>query len=216
MVRNANISDIKYVYIYMHKNKLNNKMYIGCTYQNPPELRFKYPSNYKHCRLFYEAIQEYGWDNFEHTIIEEGLYTLEYAYEREDYWINYYDTRNPEKGYNVNAGGYKDVSPNMLPKAIEWMSNHPEFCEARINDMHKWQKEHPEEMLEIRRNNVKYAINARKRPVVNLDTEIIYESASEASRKVEGTTQSKITMCCKGDRKTCGGYHWRYADEYDK
>ena len=66
-------------------------------------------------------------------------------------------------------------------------------------------------MLEIRKNNVKHAINSRKRPVINLDTGIVYESATEASRNVNGTTQSKITMCCKGDRKTCGGYHWRYA-----
>ena len=72
-------------------------------------------------------------------------YTLEYAYEREDYWINYYDTRNPENGYNINAGGYKDVSANMVPKAIEWMNNHHEFYKARVNDMHNWQKEHKEE-----------------------------------------------------------------------
>ena len=195
----------------MHKNKINNKMYIGCTYQNPPKVRWRHPSLYKSCTLFYEAIQEYGFDNFEHIIIEEGLYTLEYAYEREDYWINYYDTRNPENGYNINAGGYKDVSANMVPKAIEWMNNHPEFYKARVNDMHNWQKEHKEEMLEIRKNNVKHAINSRKRPVINLDTGIVYESATEASRNVNGTTQSKITMCCKGDRKTCGGYHWRYA-----
>lgn len=210
-MQTKDLSMEKYVYIYIHKNKQNNKMYIGCTYQNPPQLRWRHPSLYRSCKTFYEAIQKYGWNNFEHIILEEGLYTLEYAYEREDYWINYYNTRNPEKGYNMNAGGYKCVSPTMIEKSIEWMECHPEFGQEHVSKMHKWQKEHPNEMLKMCRENVKKAINARKRPVINIETGNIYESATEASRQVEGTTQSKITMCCKGDRNTCGGYHWRYA-----
>ena len=210
-MQSKNLYEEKYVYIYTHVNKQNNKKYIGCTYQNPPERRWRCPSLYKSCRLFYEAIQEYGWDSFEHKILEEGLYTLKYAYEREDYWINYYNTRNIENGYNINAGGYRDVSRNMIDKSMEWMKNHPEIGKKRAHSMHKWQEDHPEEMLKMRKENARKAADSRKRPVINIETGIIYESATEASRKVENTTQSKITMCCRGDRKTCGGYHWRYA-----
>lgn len=29
--------------------------------------------NYKACILFYRAIQKYGWDNFEHIILNDNL-----------------------------------------------------------------------------------------------------------------------------------------------
>ena len=188
-------------------------MYIGYTYQEKPEKRWKNGSSYKQCVYFYHAIQKYGWDNFEHTIIEEGMFTEEYANKREDYWINYYDTRNQAKGYNINAGGYHGISPNACAKALEWMKEHPEFGQERVKAMHKWQEEHPEEMYKMRLINAQKAANARKRPVVCIETNIYYESATEASRRLEGTTQSKITMCCRGQRETCGGFHWRYKDE---
>ena len=205
--------DSKHYYIYMHRNKINNKMYIGCTCQEKPELRWKNGKSYKPCTHFYNAIQKYGWDNFEHIIVEDGLFTEKSAGERENYWINYYDTKNPAKGYNITSGGYKNVSPNMLPKAIEWMKNHPEFGLERVKAMHKWQEEHAEESYEMRKSSAKKASNARKRPVVCIETDTTYESASDASRKVNGTTQSKITMCCQGKRNTCGGFHWRYKNE---
>lgn len=87
------------------------------------------------------------------------------------------------------------------------MKTHPEFGLERAKDMLKWQKEHPSEMLEIRRNNVKKATSARKKKVKCIETGIIYESASAAAREVPKTTQSKICMVCQGKRKTCGGFH---------
>lgn len=38
-----------------------------------------------------------------------------------------------------------------------------------------------------------------------------YESASDASRAT-GIRRSGIIMCCNSQRKTCGGYMWKYAD----
>ena len=38
-----------------------------------------------------------------------------------------------------------------------------------------------------------------------------FDSVSEAARQT-GTQQSKITDCCKGNRKTAGEYQWRYDD----
>ena len=38
-----------------------------------------------------------------------------------------------------------------------------------------------------------------------------FDSASEAARQT-GAQQSKITDCCKGNRKTAGEYQWRYDD----
>lgn len=57
------------------------------------------------------------------------------------------------------------ISKNALPKALEWMKEHPEFGKARAQDMLKWQNEHPEEILAMRRINAQKATNARKKRV---------------------------------------------------
>lgn len=49
--------------IYMHRNKINGKSYIGQTFQKPEE-RWKNGAGYKSCTYFYAAIQKYGWNNF--------------------------------------------------------------------------------------------------------------------------------------------------------
>lgn len=65
----------------------------------------------------------------------------------------------------------------------------------------------------MRLKNIKKASEVRKKKVRCIETNIIYESASEAARQVPKTSQSKICMVCRGQRKTCGGYHWEYIIE---
>lgn len=93
--------------IYMHKNKINGKMYIGQTCQNPKYRWKKDGSGYKECPNFWKAIQEEGWNNFEHIILKEKL-TLEEANYWEEYYIAYYHTwiDDPQCwGYNMQKGG---------------------------------------------------------------------------------------------------------------
>ena len=49
------------------------------------------------------------------------------------------------------------------------------------------------------------------RPVVCIETNIIYWGAREAARQVG--IHNHISECCNGQRKSCGGYHWRWATE---
>ena len=51
--------------------------------------------------------------------------------------------------------------------------------------------------------------------VICIDTNMIFSNAKEAG-KYYNCDSSCITKCCKGKRKTCGGYHWMYYDEYLK
>lgn len=199
--------------IYLHRNKINNKVYIGQTIQNNPNSRWKNGHGYKTCYYFYNAIQKYGWDNFEHIILEQNdNWTQDELNNKEKEYINLYQANNPQYGYNTTDGG-STISKNALPKALEWMRQHPEFGQARAATMLEWQKTHPEEILEMRRTNIKKATEARKKRVQCIETNEIFESASEAARKIPNTTQSKICMVCRGQRKTCGGYHWKYLEE---
>lgn len=109
-------------YIYAHINKQNNKVYIGQTIQEP-NIRFgNNGNNYKYNRntLFYDAIQKYGWNNFEHKIIytieseskDDLLLALNSLEEQE---ILKYNSCNRECGYNIECGG-KNASKSDATK----------------------------------------------------------------------------------------------------
>lgn len=63
------------------------------------------------------------------------------------------------------------------------MKKNPEFRKAHAQKMLEWQKENPELAYHFRKNNVKKATQARKRPVQCVETGEVFESASEAGRQ---------------------------------
>lgn len=91
--------------LYCHINKINGKKYVGLTSRTNAEKRWgPEGSGYKSCPYFWQAIQKYGWNNFEHLILMTDL-TKEEASEKEKYYIKLWETTNPEKGYNLREGG---------------------------------------------------------------------------------------------------------------
>ena len=90
--------------VYKHTNKTNGKCYIGITGRANPNRRWCGGAGYSQNKYFYSAIQKYGWDGFEHSIIAEGL-SLEEAYEMEKKLIKEYDSANRLYGYNLDLGG---------------------------------------------------------------------------------------------------------------
>lgn len=181
--------------IYMHINKINGKKYVGQTKQVLKQ-HWKNGLGYiEEQPYFYKAIKKYGWNNFEHILLETNINTLEEANEREKYWITFYDAKNPEKGYNLTDGG---VDEAQLERAhAGWR---------------KWRQENPEQFMQ----NVKKMQQARIKqcsiPVYNKELNQVFYSAGKASRAT-GVNQSNITKCCKGKYKTAGGYHGSYANQ---
>ncbi len=140
--------------IYKHTNKITGDSYIGQTYKKPEE-RWGYNGNgyQKTERYFLHAIKKYGWENFEHTILEEHIPTKEKADEREQYYINLYRTYigfEDCKGYNLTLGGGgivgyhhtneakekisknnsrywkgKELHPNTRKAQLEYIRSHP-------------------------------------------------------------------------------------------
>lgn len=66
-----------------------------------------------------------------------------------------------------------------------------------------------EKQQESRRRVAKELGIKSRIPVVCVETDDIYVSATEAGIKTN-TQRSHITACCKGKRNTAGGFHWRY------
>ena len=60
---------------------------------------------------FAAAIRKYGKDAFSHEVLEV-CYDLEVANLAEECWIEFYETRNPAKGFNLMRGGAHTPNPN--------------------------------------------------------------------------------------------------------
>ena len=130
--------------VYAHINKTNGKIYIGQTCQKP-EKRWRRGQGYWHNQHFWNAIEKYGWNGFEHKIIASNL-TFDEANNLEKLLIEKLDTMNPDKGYNCTSGGNKkktiseetrkrlreshlNYSEEMIQRMRERMSgkNHPNY-----------------------------------------------------------------------------------------
>ncbi len=98
--------------IYKITNKINNKVYIGCS-KNIEHRWIAHKSesiidtNPQYNYSIHKAFRKYGLDNFSFEIIE--ILPENEIFEREKYWIKYYDSYN--KGYNETLGG--DTGPSM-------------------------------------------------------------------------------------------------------
>ena len=187
--------------IYIHKNKINNKVYVGQTCQKP-EQRWRKGEGYKTCNQFYTAIKKYGWDNFEHIILEKNL-SLEEANEKEAYYINYYDSY--KNGYNATLGG-KNIQKTEEHKKKISQSNigkHPH--QGELNPM--FGKHMSEEAKEKSRKKQKHF------KVKCIETQKIYETCHLAAADCGLARDGHIPEVCRGNRKTAGGYHWIFVEE---
>lgn len=89
--------------VYIHRNKINGKIYVGQTCQKP-EKRWDNGKGYETSSKFYKAILKYGWNNFEHIIIKNNL-TQEEANLLEIDLIKKYHSQEDNFGYNITSGG---------------------------------------------------------------------------------------------------------------
>ena len=225
--------------VYMHTSP-SNKRYVGITRQNPPEKRWGYNGNgYCDNDYFSRAISKYSWKNIKHEILYTGL-TKEEAEQKEIELIAFYDSMNPEKGYNMTPGGsynvnvvlkpvkqytaegvfiqeyecikYGAIATNINKSAVSLCCNN----KAKLAGGYIWQFAD----VELTKEHIAWC-NSDKRnenriPVCqylkngNLVKE--YESLTSASVET-GIDLCIIIMACKGEYRTAGNYIWRYANE---
>lgn len=53
-------------------------------------------------------------------------------------------------------------------------------------------------------------LHPRSKVVYCIELDTLYDNARIASETL-GCNETKIRDCCRGERITCGGYHWRYV-----
>ena len=93
---------MKKFYVYIHTCP-NGKKYVGLTTTEPKKRWGLNGAKYKSNKHFYRAIQKYDWNNISHQVFEVD--TLKEMYYLEKYLIAYYQTNNPDFGYNKSSGG---------------------------------------------------------------------------------------------------------------
>lgn len=216
--------------VYMHINKINNKKYIGITKQNPEYRWGKDGINYKSSPYFYNAIEKYGWDNFEHKILYTNLNKDE-ACEKEKELIRQYDTQNKEFGYNILEGGSApsipeevrlQMSESMLGNTNGLGKKCSEEKKRKISEAQKGRRlteEHKKKLSDAKKGSTHVTISEeakkkisnahKKNQVFCLENQLVYPSIQECARKLELQATS-ICACCKGRIKSVHGYHFEY------
>lgn len=81
----------------------NGKRYVGITQKEDPKERWDSGWGYQSNVHFFNAIKKYGWNNIEHQVFKVD--TKEEMFYLEKYLIRYYNTTNPNYGYNHSSGG---------------------------------------------------------------------------------------------------------------
>lgn len=97
----------------------DGRVYIGKTTQTIKKRAVGNGNGYKNNEAFYAAIQKYGWENVESSILattdsEEESVILESKY------IKLYDSTNPEKGYNKSLGNYYTENPKTFGQKVRF------------------------------------------------------------------------------------------------
>lgn len=92
--------------IYIIKNTVNEKCYIGQTVQKLNKRFTQHKRLNEVCsnQLIYRAIKKYGAEKFYIELIEEGISSQDELNEKEIEYIKEYNTMNPN-GYNLCPGG---------------------------------------------------------------------------------------------------------------
>lgn len=218
-------SESKTWYIYCHTAP-NGKRYIGQT-RTDPEVRWGKGRGYSSQQYFKRAIDKYSWDNIEHAVLC-SVSNQEYANFLEQWFIEKWDTTNPENGYNCAKGGAGPTGVTWDDERkqafSEYMTgennpmygrNHSEETRARISEKLCGRKLSPE-MRAFRTRIILESNKRRRKPVrqLDLDGNVIrtYSGMGEIEAET-GFNHSSIWKVCHGKMLTAYGFKWEFVDD---
>ena len=205
-------------YIYLITNKINTKKYVGKTAQSIEKRWREHISDSKkercEIRPLYRAIRKYGVENFSIELIEEC--NPKALPEREQYWIEYYNTY--KDGYNATLGGDGTIIYDYEGIIQEYLTLH---SVQEVANTFNCNRDTVHNILTA--NDIPIVptkiVNAIKmsKPVLQYTKEgqfvKEYPSAMEAARQMGSENyMPNISRCANGKRKTANKYIWRWKE----
>jgi hypothetical protein len=196
-------------FIYEWVNKINGKKYIG---SHAGDINDGYVASGP---IFLRAIQKYGIENFERTILEVVDNNSKLK-DREQYYLDRVDAANNRMYYNVKpvaGGGFEciNTNPSLVAANTErckWMTH--------LSPRFKGKKHTPESWKTTRDAWKDWADKNLKKPVLQFDLEMNliqeHESISAAAKFVNGSP-SNIKYTIEGTFATAYGYKWKYKEK---
>jgi len=186
--------------IYVHILKEDGRAYVGQTKIEPNRRWRTNGEGYKNSPKFYNAIEKYGWNSFEHIILEQNIYTQEKLNLLEKKYVNLYNSI--ENGFNLTTGGEKNyfLSEETKNKISVKLKGRP---------LSEQTKEKLSQSIGHRQGQSVYCkeINTIFNCTADAADYLINNNIVTSNRKVVRNT---IYRAASGIRITAYGYHWKY------
>lgn len=206
--------------VYQIKNKINNKLYIGSSH-NLEKRKYEHfkmlKENKHHSPKLQNAFNKYGEENFVFEIIKliniKNLKSIEkrnILLNEEQFWIDKLQT--VKYGYNTCPIAGSRLGTRLTEEQRKNLSEKQKgvkrkpFTKTHIENMKKGQT--GKKLSEKTKNKIRQAFSKK---VLRIEDNKIFPSATEASLYVN-CHRTNISKCCNGERKTAGGYHWKFID----
>lgn len=180
-----------YGYIYLIEDTTNGMRYIGQhKYKN-----FMLDNSYHGSGRIIKKIMKKRPETLKMEYLM-GVNSIEEANFFENYWIEKLNTIKPN-GYNLNSGGDVNIPSEETIKRL---------VESHIG--HKWTEEQRIKNYEKHKNGK----CSKKITQYTLDGVFVaeYPSLAQVNRDF-GYSQSNLSKCCLGKRKSAYGYIWRFG-----
>lgn len=163
---------------------------------------------------FGRAIQKYGWENIEHTILDHA-HTKPEADAFERYYIKKFNTTDPRFGYNITLGGggvsgiKRVFSEETRAKMSARKKGRPcsEELKKKLSIANKFHRTHSWTQESRAKLSEKH-----KKPVECIETGFCFSCAEEACQHIKANCPACIRASCR-DGRIAYGFHWRYISK---
>ena len=189
--------------IYKIRNLLNGKVYIGQSInfnKRFSDHRLKI-ANKKYKHPLYDSMRCYGIENFEFIVLE-WINDVSKLNEREQYWMDYYQSYTPEFGYNIAIGAIGVKHSEETRKKLSDINKgkrHSDESKKKMSLSHKGKirtEEHRKHLSEAMKGKKKKPHSSETRLKIGLGNKgkiVSEETRSKIARSEKGKIVTKET-----------------------